>query len=73
MSHARCYVVDPHGALLPVGVTGELYIGGETVACGYVQDTEDQRSRFIPDPRARTAMPGYTVQAIKSAGFLMAA
>ena len=50
LSHARCYVVDPHGALLPVGVTGELYIGGETVACGYVQDTEDQRSRFIPDP-----------------------
>lgn len=50
LPHARCYVVDPHGALLPVGVAGELYIGGETVACGYVQSAEDQRPRFIADP-----------------------
>ncbi len=31
----RCLILDPQQRLLPVGVPGELYIGGESVALGY--------------------------------------
>lgn len=73
LPHARCYVVDPHGALLPIGVAGELYIGGETVACGYVQSAEDQRPRFIADPWSPRSNARLYRSGIKFAGFPMAA
>ena len=34
LPHARCYVVDPHGALLPVGVAGEQHPAAETLQVG---------------------------------------
>lgn len=53
MNHARCYVVDEAGRPLPLGVPGELYIGGSTVAEGYVKPEEAGASRFMPDPWSR--------------------
>ncbi|MBX4926230.1 non-ribosomal peptide synthetase [Rhizobium binae] len=46
----RVYVLDPGLNLCPIGVTGELYIGGEGIARGYLGKPDTTADRFIPDP-----------------------
>ncbi|PXV61430.1 amino acid adenylation domain-containing protein [Dyella jiangningensis] len=46
------YVVNARGELVPPGVIGELYIGGEGVARGYMAREELTAARFVPDPFA---------------------
>lgn len=46
----RTYVLGPDEGMLPVGVMGELYIGGAGVAKGYVGREELTSERFIPNP-----------------------
>lgn len=44
------YVCDPHMNLLPVGVPGELYVGGSGVSRGYLNRPELNAERFIDNP-----------------------
>jgi amino acid adenylation domain-containing protein len=44
------HVLDPRCRLLPVGGSGELYIGGHQVARGYINDPRKTAERFLPDP-----------------------
>ncbi|MBO9732436.1 MAG: amino acid adenylation domain-containing protein [Chitinophaga sp.] len=49
-SNTRVYVLNAAGKLCPVGVPGELYIGGEGVAAGYLNNKDLTAQRFIADP-----------------------
>lgn len=51
----RVYVLDKHGALAPVGVAGELCIGGDLLARGYLNRPELTAEKFIPDTFAGIA------------------
>jgi amino acid adenylation domain-containing protein len=45
----RVYATDEGLGLAPIGVSGELYIGGEKVSRGYLNDAAKTAERFVPD------------------------
>ena len=50
LSNTQLYVLDPSGKLVPVGVGGELHIGGDGVSMGYINNEILTKEKFIPNP-----------------------
>jgi len=50
IDNTKMYIFDKNMKLVPVGVTGELYIAGDGLARGYLGQSELTKERFIPNP-----------------------
>lgn len=44
------YLLDHHLQRVPIGIPGEIYIGGASVARGYLHQAKLTREKFIPNP-----------------------
>jgi len=49
LPNARACVLDSHGAPVPAGGIGELYLGGPGIARGYLNRSASTAERFVPD------------------------
>jgi acyl carrier protein len=50
IANSTAYIVDRRGRPAPLGVVGELWVGGEGVSRGYLNSPELTAEKFLPDP-----------------------
>ncbi len=50
IQHTTVHILDPRGRPTPIGVTGELYTGGDGLARGYAGNASATARAFVPDP-----------------------
>jgi amino acid adenylation domain-containing protein len=52
LSNTQLFVLDENRKPVPIGVAGELFIGGDGVSLGYVNNEELTKERFVENPFA---------------------
>jgi acyl carrier protein len=55
ITNTQLYVLDGEMGLAPIGVVGELYIGGDGLSRGYLNRPELTAERFVPNPFSAAA------------------
>jgi len=50
ITNVQIYLLDSHQRPVPIGIPGDLYIGGSCLARGYLNRSELTMERFIPNP-----------------------
>lgn len=65
VANARIYILDSQQRPLPVGIPGELYVGGDGVACGYWNNPEATAEKFV------TVKPGTVEERLYRSGDLV--
>lgn len=50
VSNSTAYVFDKYGNLQPIGIAGELWVGGDGVSNGYLNAESLTKARFVSDP-----------------------
>lgn len=53
IDNCQMYVLDQRFQPLPVGIVGQIFIGGTPVGLGYINDPEKTKNSFVPDPFSR--------------------
>jgi non-ribosomal peptide synthetase component F len=53
IENKRLYILDERMEAVALGVRGEIYLGGEGQARGYVGRGDHTAARFVPDPFSR--------------------
>ena len=53
-NHLQTYILDRYNQLVPIGVPGELHIGGSSLARGYLNRPELTKEKFIPNFLSQT-------------------
>ncbi|KAJ1979573.1 hypothetical protein H4R35_001466 [Dimargaris xerosporica] len=48
--HSPCYILDAHRNVVPIGIAGEIYIGGPAISPGYLQRPGLNATKFIINP-----------------------
>jgi amino acid adenylation domain-containing protein len=56
IANIQIYLLDPHLQPVPIGIPGEIHVGGAGLARGYLNQPALTAERFIPDPFSR--IPG---------------
>jgi len=54
LPHTQLYLLDPYLRPVPPNISGEIYVGGECLARGYLNHPELTAERYIPDPFSQT-------------------
>jgi aspartate racemase len=57
IANTQTYILDAHHQPVPIGVPGELYLGGEGLARGYLNQPDLSAEKFIPNPFDRERSP----------------
>ncbi|GCE28515.1 hypothetical protein KDA_39990 [Dictyobacter alpinus] len=55
IANTQIYILDEHLLPVPIGHSGQIYVGGVGVGRGYLHDVEKTARAFIPDPFTTTA------------------